>query len=124
MHGLTIEKNLSEQLGIEDKLKMYLTVYFILKAYEKWGEKCPENLLGDFAFAIWDKNKEQLFCARDHMGVKPFYYYLDDDNFLFATEIKALFSIPGVPYELNKIKVAFYLMRDIQDNEYTFYKKY
>ena len=66
---------------------------FILKAYQKWGEMCPDKLLGDFAFAIWDPYKKQLFCARDHMGVKPFYYYLSDDALFFATEIKAFFTM-------------------------------
>ena len=70
-------KELSEELGLENNIEVSDS-QFILKAYEKWGEKCPENLLGDFAFAIWDKNREILFCARDHMGVRPLYYYLSD----------------------------------------------
>ena len=70
--------------------KRYPDSYFILKAYQKWGEKCPEELLGDFAFAIWDRDNKKLFCARDHMGVKQFYYYLSDNAFYFATEIKAI----------------------------------
>ena len=49
---------------------MYPIVFFILKAYEKWGEKCPQHLLGDFAFAIWDKKNEKLFCARRSYGCK------------------------------------------------------
>ena len=51
----------------------------ILAAYDKYGKDCVHHLIGDFAFAIWNANKEELFCARDHMGVKPFYYYLDND---------------------------------------------
>ena len=114
-------KELSEELGIEDKENISDS-YFILKSYMKWGEKCLEHLLGDFAFAIWDENKEKLFCARDHMGVKPFYYFLSDEIFVFATEIKALFNIPEVPYELNKLKVGLYLKMDIEDKRSTFYK--
>ena len=113
-------KELSEDLDIEN-IGEVSDSYFILKSYEKWGEKCPEHLLGDFAFAIWDEKEEKLFCARDHMGIKPFYYYLDDTLFVFGTEIKALFDIPGVPYKLNELKVAFYLM-DIEDNKFTFYE--
>lgn len=94
---------------------------FILEAYKMWGEECPEKLLGDFAFAIWDPEKEQLFCARDHMGVKPFYYYLSDEAFFFATEIKALFCLPDVPHEINELKVAFHLTL-IDDATSTFYK--
>ncbi|HEV8187296.1 MAG TPA: asparagine synthetase B, partial [Pyrinomonadaceae bacterium] len=46
----------------------------ILNAYEKWGDDCVKHLLGDFAFAIWDERRQRLFCARDHFGVKPFFY--------------------------------------------------
>jgi asparagine synthase (glutamine-hydrolysing) len=69
----------------------------ILRAYEKWGEQCPENLLGDFVFAIWDERKQRLFLARDHFGVKPLYYYRSDRVFVFASEIKALLCVPEVP---------------------------
>lgn len=112
---------LSKELDIKDEENVSDS-YFILKSYEKWGEECPDKLLGDFAFAIWDKAQEKLFCARDHMGVKPFYYYLDDDMFVFGTEIKALFCVEGVPYKLNERKVAIYLMKDTSDKEITFYK--
>src|SRR5262245_5040761 len=47
----------------------------ILAAHEKWGEHCPKRLVGDFAFSIWDRPRQKLFCARDPVGVKPFYYY-------------------------------------------------
>mgnify|MGYP004533677951 FL=1 len=46
----------------------------ILMAYKKWGEDCPKNLLGDFNFVIWDEKKQELFCVRDHMGSRSFYY--------------------------------------------------
>ena len=98
--------DLCEELGIRDEEDVSDS-YFILKAYAKWGEDCPDKLLGDFAFVIWDKKEEKLFCARDHMGVKPFYYYLDEDMFVFGTEIKALFEVEGVPREINDLKVAF-----------------
>lgn len=113
-------EELSDELGIFNEENISDS-YFILKAYEKWGENCPDKLLGDFAFAIWDENKEKLFCARDHMGVKPFYYYLCDEFFVFSTEIKALFTIPEVPYKLNERKIALYLIRDESDKEITFY---
>ncbi len=68
----------------------------ILTAYEKWGESCSQYLLGDFAFAIWDRRKQTLFCGRDHFGVKPFYYYYCSGQiFVFASEIKALFCLNG-----------------------------
>ena len=107
-------QNIENKINVSDS-------YFILKAYEKWGEKCPEHLLGDFAFAIWDENKDKLFCARDHMGVKNFYYFLSENEFIFATEIKALLINPSVPFELSNKRIGFYLM-DITDNESTFYE--
>ena len=113
-------KDLAPRLGIEDN-EYVSDSYFILKAYEKWGEKCPEELLGDFAFAIWDKKKEQLFCTRDHMGVKPFYYYLSKNGFFFATEIKAIISISEVPIKLNKVKMADSLIFLFNDKRITFY---
>ena len=114
-------EDLSEILGLKNTENLSDSL-FILKAYEKWGESCLEKLLGDFAFAIWDPNKKQLFCARDHMGVKPFYYYSDEDMFVFGTEIKALFCIPEVSQELNESQIAFILGLFDKDREITFYK--
>lgn len=114
-------KELSEELGVEDKEDVSDS-YFILKAYEKWGEKCPEYLLGDFAFAIWDENEEKLFCARDHMGVKPFYYYLDEEKFVFGTEIKALFCVHGVPKEINELQIVYHLSLMYYEKEITSYE--
>lgn len=114
-------KELAPKLGIEDN-EFVSDSYFILKAYEKWGEKCPEELLGDFTFAIWDKNKEQLFCARDHMGVKPFYYHLSDDYFTFSSEIKSILILHHTPKNLNELKIAFHLMHTPHDRKFTFYK--
>lgn len=113
---------LASKLGIEDN-EYVSDSYFILKAYEKWGEKCPEELLGDFAFAIWDKNKEWLFSARDHMGVKPFYYYLSDDLFLFASEIKSFSSINETPFKINELEIGYHLALIAgEDREMTIYK--
>jgi asparagine synthase (glutamine-hydrolysing) len=93
----------------------------ILAAYDKWSERCPEHLLGDFAFAIWDKRKQILFCARDHMGVKPFYYHHSGQSFIFASEIKAILSQPQVPRRLNEVRVAEYLASMFDDKAITFY---
>jgi len=94
----------------------------ILAAYEQWGERCPEYLLGDFAFAIWDHRDQSLFLARDHFGVKPLYYYLNAQLFAFATEIKALLSLPEIPHQLNEVKVADYLLGAFEDQTITFYQ--
>lgn len=94
----------------------------ILSAYEKWGEGCPEQLLGDFAFAIWDARRQTLFCARDCFGIKPFYYfYRSHSAFVFGSEIKALLSIPVVPQQINETRIAEYLASLTDDQQITFY---
>lgn len=94
----------------------------ILAAYKKWGQDCPQYLLGDFAFAIWDRRKQQLFCARDHFGVKPFYYFRSARTFAWATEIKAILCLPEVLPRLNEVKVADYLISLFEDKAITFYQ--
>lgn len=94
----------------------------ILAAYEAWGEKCPERLLGDFAFAIWDGRRRLLFCARDHFGVKPFYYYQDEGSFVFANELKGVLCDPRVPRRINDLKIADYLLGTFDGKETTYYE--
>jgi len=62
----------------------------ILKAYQQWSTSCIERFNGMWAFAIWDCQEQELFCSRDRMGVKPFYYYFGPDKFIFASEVKAV----------------------------------
>ncbi len=95
----------------------------ILAAYQEWGEDCPQHLLGDFAFAIWDGREKKLFCARDHFGVKPFYYYASDDIFVFGSEIKAIIPISLVKQELNVNKIADFITSRFEDKTSTFYKQ-
>src|SRR3989449_7377333 len=68
----------------------------LLQAYRHWGEGCLARLDGMFAFAIWDGARGRLFCARDRLGIKPFYYAMPAGAFVFASEIKALLAFPGV----------------------------
>jgi asparagine synthase (glutamine-hydrolysing) len=95
----------------------------ILAAYEKWGEQCPDKLLGDFAFALWDGPKQQLFCARDHFGIKPFYYYASKQAFVFASELKAIFCLPEVPQQLNEDRMGDYLLSMFHDLAITSYQE-
>ena len=64
----------------------------ILYSYIEWGEECLNKFNGMWAFAIFDKIKREVFSARDRFGVKPFYYFHDDNKFIFASEIPALLS--------------------------------
>jgi asparagine synthase (glutamine-hydrolysing) len=74
----------------------------LIRLYKKYGGDCVKYLVGDFAFAIWDEQEQKLFCARDQMGVKPFFYYSDDHFFAFATEKKGLLCIPGINKVIDK----------------------
>ena len=69
----------------------------ILVAYLEWGEECVNHFNGQWAFAIWDTAKKELFLSRDRVGVRPLFYTQTRDSFLFASEIKALFACPEVP---------------------------
>ncbi len=82
----------------------------ILHAYLSWGENCVEHLLGDFAFAIWDGRSRTLFCARDHFGVKPFYYARVRDGFVFSNSLDCVRLHPGVSDSLNELAVADFLL--------------
>jgi len=79
------------------------------RAYDKWGEQCVEHLIGDFAFAIWDKRRRRLFCARDHFGVKPFFYARAGNSFIFSNTLNALRFDPRISDELNETAIRDYL---------------
>ncbi len=72
--------------------------HLILQSYSKWGESCVEHLIGDFAFAIWDKKRQKLFCARDQLGCRPFYYFENTQVFLFSTNMKGFGPVHGVEF--------------------------
>lgn len=105
---------------IDDRAKESATdEELILDAYERWGEDCVKHLIGDFAFAIRDG--EKLFCARDHFGVKPFFYTHVGGEFKFSTTLNEL--RPGVSNTLNEIAVGDYLLFGVnQDNSTTIFK--
>jgi asparagine synthase (glutamine-hydrolysing) len=94
----------------------------VLAAYQKWRKECVSYLLGDFAFAIWDQVEQKLFCARDHMGIKPFYYYSREAFFVFSSEIKGILVNTEIVRELNEERVADYFTSIVLDKESTFFK--
>lgn len=94
----------------------------ILHGYEEYGKDIVKHLRGMFAFVIWDKNKKELFGARDHFGIKPFYYSIMNNTFMFASEIKALLKHPDFKKEVNKEALKPYLTFQYPVLEETFFK--
>ncbi len=81
----------------------------IVHAWEAWGEDCVERFRGMFAFALWDRNRQTLFLARDRLGVKPLYYaVLGDGHIVFGSELKSLAAHPGLPRDLDPFAVEDY----------------
>lgn len=96
----------------------------ILSAYQQWGTACVRHLVGDFAFALWDGPRQQLFCARDHLGVKPFYYHYAPDTLLvLASELKAILTVPGVPQQISEARLRDFLALNFEDQVATTYQK-
>ena len=81
----------------------------LVHGWKAWGERMLERLAGMFAFALWDRNRRELFLARDHLGVKPLYYAWHGGSFAFGSELKALRPFPGLPHELDLDALALYL---------------
>lgn len=88
-----------ESMGYKFRSKTDTEV--VLNAYDKWGNACVERFNGMFAFAIWDKNRQELFLARDRYGIKPLYYTFHGNTFLFASEQKAIIVHPNVKREID-----------------------
>ena len=94
----------AEQSGLTD-------ADLILRAYMRWGRLCPERLLGDFAFAVWDRRRRKMFCARDPVGVQPLYYAQTPTGLVFASTVAAAVAAQGVPDALDEAAVAAFLTR-------------
>jgi len=98
----------------------------ILAAYDLWKEDCVKQFDGMFAFAIWDEKEQQLFAARDRFGEKPFYYYQDEEHFIFASEMKALWAI-GIEKRIDEKILLNYLtighVQNSMDKEQTFFEE-
>jgi asparagine synthase (glutamine-hydrolysing) len=84
----------------------------ILHAYQAWGEHCLARLIGDFAFAIWDGTRQSLFCARDHFGVKPFFYSHVGPHVIFSNTLDCIRQHPAISNRLNDLAIADFLLFD------------
>ena len=93
----------------------------LLQLYINEGVKCLEKVNGFFSIAIYDKENETLFIARDRVGVKPLLYYMDADKFLFASELKALMTM-GIPRELDKASMFAYFQLNYIPSPHSIFK--
>ena len=116
--------SLCEALGVPRSQRgMLPDAALILRAYRRWGRECPQRLFGDYAFAVWDAKSRTLFCARDHIGARPFYYSLAADRIVFAGDIGGVLAAPGVPDDLDEPTVATRLVHSQWSfGEHTFYR--
>ena len=114
---------LREELHADYQFRTRTDTEVLIAAYQKWGTRCLDKLIGMFSFALWDERSQMLFAARDRFGVKPLYYHqLADGTLLLASEIKALHAA-GVPVEPDAITWATYLKYGVYDHtERTFSK--
>ena len=94
----------------------------LVHGYEEWGYDILKKLRGMFSFCIYDIKKNKLFIARDHFGIKPLYYYLDEDTILFGSEIKSFLDYPTFKKELNKDMLGAYLTFSFTPGTDTFFK--
>ena len=95
----------------------------IIHSYQEWGTDCVKKFDGMFAFGIWDKNRETFFLARDRLGIKPLVYYLDEDIFIFASEIKAILVHPGIDKTRDDTAIYDYLTYGYIPSPKTPYRK-
>jgi asparagine synthase (glutamine-hydrolysing) len=91
-------------------------------AYRLWGTRCVERLLGDFAFALWDQPRRLLFCARDPLGVKPFYYARTGALVVFASDARQVLRHPAVSGDLDRASLGRALLVQTEDPERTFFR--
>ena len=94
----------------------------LLYAWREHGERMLEHVQGMFAFAIWDRRAQRLFLARDHLGVKPLYYYWDGSTLVFGSELKALIGHPGVSRSIDLDALGLYLESQYIPSPKTIYR--
>jgi asparagine synthase (glutamine-hydrolysing) len=115
---------LAAQLGMPaSALARIGDAQLILEAWQRWGEDCPQYLLGDFAFTLWDPKRQRLFGARDHLGIKPFYYHLSDDLCMAASDTVTLLAHPRIATDFNDNRIADFFFDGMEgaDLSSTFY---
>ena len=113
-----------ELLGRGAVLRNRADAELVLRAYEIWGEECPDRIIGEYVFFVWDARQRRLFGARDAAGTRHFYYHVGNGWFGFASEIKGLLALERIEPRLNESRLLDYLVEefDRDDEVGTFYQ--
>ncbi|MGD2159408.1 MAG: asparagine synthase (glutamine-hydrolyzing), partial [Anaerolineales bacterium] len=94
----------------------------IVHAYEEYGDRCVEKLNGMFAFALWDTTQNRLLLARDHLGIKPLYYWMGSNEIVFGSELKTVVAHPRVPKEIDPSSLDMFLSLEYIPSPKTIFK--
>jgi asparagine synthase (glutamine-hydrolysing) len=113
-------KELRSRLNIDDNSD---DTELLIHSFRKWGLRCVEYLVGDFAFAIWNEQKQELFCARDQTGIRPFYYSKTEEGFVFGSEMNMPKSVYKNELTLNRDYFLDTLVAGISDKPFTAFKE-
>jgi asparagine synthase (glutamine-hydrolysing) len=124
---ITVDARIDDRVNLINKLAAHgrqarlnrPDVELILHAYHAWGAECVRHLLGDFAFAIWDGRRRRLFCARDHLGIKPFYYAVIRECLVLSNTLNCVRLHPAVSDELNDQAIGDFLLFGGNQNKET-----
>ena len=102
--------------------KSHCDTEVILAAYLKWGISCVDKFQGMFAFALFDKETGELYLARDRIGKKPLYYWLDKDNIVFASELKPIMEFPEFPRQIRRDVIKRYMFQQCVNEPYSIFE--
>lgn len=108
---------LREELKSSFEFKTHTDTEVLMNSYRAWGEDMFAKLDGMYAFALWDRDQQQLLCARDPMNIKPFYYAFHAGAFLFASEPRAILKAMGISGTINRQQISEFLLFGISDHD-------
>src|ERR1700738_1961328 len=114
-----LEAKLGTRLRVGSDSRIPNDAELILYAYRAWKEDCLKHLIGDFVFAIWDGDERRLFCARDHFGVKPFYYAHSNNCFVLSNTLNCVRQHPAVSAKLNDVAIGDFLLSGLNQEPAT-----
>ena len=117
---LRVELSADDPLSSEPLTAEADDAALILAAYRRWGNQCLAHLVGDYAFAIWDRKERRLFAARDPMAIRPLYFWMEGARLVFASEIEQILASGGIPKRLYRPMAAAWLLMRAGEPGWTF----